>query len=97
MPDARAIAARDLPHAEPELLTSILDVSGCHRLEIAIGRLEHDEGGLRLETWPAVVRQRVEQELAGWRQRHPERELRAVTTAATAGNFILVIHHGLRK
>jgi hypothetical protein len=102
MTDAQRTAiAKDLPRAEPELIgAAMLDIRDCHRLEIQVALYEHETAGLRYETWPSEAQRLIERSLTDWRARHPERELRSITTAAVKRDGLLhcvmIVHHGLR-
>jgi len=89
----RAAQAQELAGPLPMQPASVLDLSGCDRLELLINLFEHETAGLRFESWPATVRERIETMIAGWQGRNPGRALRAVTCAVLDRNCVMIIHH----
>lgn len=89
-PAAQAIGAHELS----EFDTTALDVAKCHRLELVVGLTEYDQGlSHRFETWPEIVRVKMQQYLDTWLQAKQGIEIRAVTTGVRLRSCVLVVHY----
>lgn len=84
------------PVQPPALPMASIDVAGCSAFELIMALHEHETAGLRFESWPAPVRERMERELDAWGKRNPGRILRVVASAVHRRTCVLLIYHAAR-
>lgn len=83
--------------------TTMFDVASCHRTEISCGVFEVEAAGVthRPETWPQVVRNKIEQHIEEFRAARPDAQIRCVSYGATKirGNLqcCVILHYAAAK
>lgn len=94
---ARPASTRDL---QP-WFTTLLDLAGCHRFEMAIHLYEHETADFHFESWPAQVRSKVVDYFKEWAAENPAREVIAITFAvaldARGRQCVAIVHHADRR
>jgi hypothetical protein len=80
----------------PALPHATIDVQGCSAFEISIALHEHEQAGLRFDTWPAPVRERIGREIEAWEKRNPGRSKRAIVSAVVGRVCKLLVYHAAR-
>lgn len=70
-----------------------IDLSDCTRIEILVPMNEYENAGPRFETWPDVIRRRVEECVQAWLKQNTARAIRLVSSGVVDRTCVLIIHH----